>query len=429
MLNKKMNLHKWNFAALLLTITLFMSVVHLTVDIPKKYEEYQYEYIENVKKEIESTLGNENMPDNIINIRNDYDFDVIVISNDRLIYTSNGLYDFENASEIVNTGYISQEVYEYEDYSIWLTVYNIDVKGFVYEILIQIAILSILQLISLIIIMTVLLRRAINPLRRLSDIILMLKNDKKIIDMDEQIDEISAELIKVSNDLKLRLYSNNKEKDEYHRRYNLQNKLLYEQKKYLSSVVHDVKSAFLAIKFSSDCLKESEKFIEDDVDARAIKSIETSSVKALEFITESLDNVINDSYSIYITKSEIKVKYLIEEYFTINKFLLLEKQLKLNVVGDEKIIFENLIKFNQLMNNILSNMINNALEATTLEIKISDNMITFENEVKNQPSLYSNSYGMRIINESLEGTTYKYEFNTKNNVAIGMLFEVSENVK
>lgn len=376
--NRKSNWNIFIRVLLILVILLLVAAIIFTMLIPKRFESYQLNHIDNVVKEVNEAVSSREV-ENIVKVKNEYSIDIIVFERENAIYSSNGIYEVEVANRIYSDGYIYKSAYENDGFLIWLIVYSADVSTFINESLTQNIAIVIFQTLVMLIILYIITRKSIKPLSALSEIVIKLKNSTNALHAENNLDEISAELVKVSNDLKLQLYYTKKEEQEFERRYNQQTELLYEQKNYLANVVHDVKGTFAAIKFSSQLLNTKKNF--SDLEKKAVKSIENSSVAALELVTKSLDNVINDKYNIYIDKQDVNIRKSIEQYFEYNNMLLYEKKLELNVTGEEIVINVNVIKFDQILNNILSNMIKYSKEKSTLNIKLNSDICIFENAV------------------------------------------------
>ncbi len=302
----------------------------------------------------------------------------------------------------------------------WLVVYENDLSSFVNEMLIKNLLLLIIQIVLMLVLVFFLLRKAVKPIKKLSEIITVLKNNSNTVAVDEELDEISEELVRVSNQLKLKLYYSQKEEQEYARMYVKQSDLLLEQKNYLANVVHDVKGNFSAIHFSSKSLENIRALSPEE--KIVIEGIEMTSKNALTFITDSLNNVIDNSYDIYIKKDEVNIKQMITEYFEFNNMILLEKSLQINIEGEDKIITVNVLKFYSVINNILSNMLKYATRNTKLNIKISNHTCTFENQYREINTLYSGSYGFVAIEEATKKLNMKYKHAIKNGNAKFILY-------
>ncbi len=413
---------KWNIIIRVLlaivVLLLVMSIIY-TLLIPKKFEVYQTQYIDNILNEINSVEKDE-VVENIVKLRNEYRFDAIVYDKEVLLYSSGDVYEIESANNIYSDGYIYKGSHEYEGYLIWVIVYTSDISAFVNSTLTQNLIIIITQTILMLIVIYIIMSNSVKPLNMLSEIVVKLKNSSSAIKHNEDLDEISSELIKASNDLKLKLYYSKKEEKEFERRYNQQSELLYEQKNYLANIVHDVKSTFAAIKFSSRFLNDNSQLKE--YEKKALNSIENSSSSALDLITSSLDNVINNEYSIYIDKTDVSIKTVIEEYFEFNNMLLFEKQLKVDVTGEEVTLNINAIKFDQVINNILSNMIKYSKDKSTLKISVNKEMCTFTNEIGRSEKQYSNSFGLNSIDELCKNIDLEYNLTIGEKQAVSKLY-------
>lgn len=409
--------------ALFLTVItgLFIIAVILTLSIPKQYDSYTQKYIEEVKEEVEQVITNETFEHDVVDLQNEYSFDVMLFDEELLLYTSNSLlYDIDYANEIYKEGFAYKGSYMYEDNLIWIVIYETNLSDFVNSMLLNNLLLFVIQTLLMIILLVIMLRKALKPLAKLVEIIKVLKNDSVTLESSEQLDEISEELVKVSNQLKLKLYYSKKEEKEYERRFAKQETLLLEQKNHLANVVHDVKGTFSAINFSSQCIANVKALNEDE--QLALSSIESSSTAALDYITKSLNSIINNSYDIYVKKDEVNIKKNIKEFFEFNNMLLLEKSLKIKLDGEDKKILVNVLKFDQIINNILSNMIKYSENSSELQITIEDNKCIFINKIGNNKKEYSNSFGLKSIEELTKSIGYKYVFKMSDSQAIFTLF-------
>ncbi len=409
---------------LFIAVFLLTFSVVFTLLIPNRFEKYQRDYVNEVKQAIDNaTSGNVTLE--VTKLKNEYKFDAIIFETETVIYTSNGLYEIESANKIYSEGFIYKGSYESNGYLVWLIVYNSELSEFVNQTLLQNLIILVLQTVIMLLVLYMIIIKAIRPLGRLAQIIVKLKKGNKVIKYNDDLDEISAELVKISNQLKLKLYYSKKEEQEFERRFTKQSELVYEQKNYLSNVLHDVKSTFATIKYSS-------KFLDEVTDLQgrnkqAINSIEKSSDCALTFITSSLNNVINNDYEIYIAKSDTYIKSTIENYFEYNYMLLLEKNLEVEIIGVEQKLNVNIIKFDQVINNILSNMIKYSKNRSKLVIEIGTETCKFLNEIGNHEVEYSNSYGINAIYELCNSIDFGYQFKMGQTHAISILTYAGDN--
>lgn len=409
--------HAMQVLFLLIIIAIFTTSVVLTLSIPKQYEEYTVEYANEVKEEVAKYADSDDVNKQMLKLKEEYSFDVMIFDEETLEYTSNELlYNVEYANDIYQEGYVYKGSFISSDHIFWLVVYESDLSSFVNDLLMRNLLLFITQALLMIMLLALVIRKTIRPLNKLVEIIKALRSEKNTVESNEKLDEISEELVKVSNELKLKLYSSQKEEKEYERRYHKQENLILEQRNHLANVVHDVKGTFAAINFSAQCIANVKALSEEE--KLALQSIEDSSISALEYITSSLNSVIEDSVDIYIDKDEIDIKKTIEEFFEFNNMLLLEKNLQVEINGKEKSVELNILKFNHIIKNILSNMIKYSKQNSKLVIDIFDNKCVFTNVVGEAKKNYNNSFGLKSIKDSADdiGVEFKLEYDKKHAV-------------
>ncbi len=405
----------WKTITLLLSSVLLIIIAISFMTLPNyssRFEDYQRDELENLKNEISIVLNeSDDISLSLIDLSNEYDFDIIVYDSEVLMYSSNKMYDIELVNDIYQNGYFYKGVYEQDGYVVWLVMYASNLSEFFNQVIFENLLIIASLLIFMLLILTILFRKISKPLKRVSEIIYQLRTKGELVEFQDELDEVSDSLINLTNDFSVRIYTTESVKGELERRLEKHDDLLKEQKNYLADVVHGVKSTLSSINFLSFYLNR--KLELKDTEKETLDNIEKSSDKALDFITESLNNIIEDNYDIYIEKSEVDLKQLVEDYLEVNNTLLTKKRLKVELLGDNILVYNNALKLNQIVINLLSNMIKYASEDSNLKIELKDNECIFINDTNLEEVKYSNGYGLNRIkdltNELKIGFTYQEE--------------------
>ncbi len=110
---------KWNLVLLIFMLTIttvFIVFITNIYSLPTQYEEYSYTYVEDVKSEIDEALMSENYIQELLDIKEEFNFDAIIFEEETVIFTTNKIYDIEYAESVYSDGYIHKGSYITDDY-------------------------------------------------------------------------------------------------------------------------------------------------------------------------------------------------------------------------------------------------------------------------------------------------------------------------
>lgn len=372
---------------------------------------YQENEVQDLKQEISEIVEAKELED-IIQVSNNYFFEIIIKEDNTVLYTSNSLYDIDIANDVYIDDFIYKEVYEEGDYLIWLVVTKVDMIPFVNNFLIYITSIILTVIIATLLFLRLIYVKSSKPILRILKIIEDLKEkDQTEVAGEDQLDIVSDELLLFYNDVSFRTYQLKQEQEEYKRINKVQKSLIEEQKEYLETVIHEVKSPLASINYSRYIIENKNN---DDQLNDSLENIKVQSEGALNLIIEALDTVRDNSLALFIEEDEINVKVLIEEYLNMNKIIIDRNNVKYKINSEIEYLKTNRLKFIQLLNNILSNMLNYSKENTTLEITLSKNELVFKNEIGNTENKYSTNYGKERVEELVKDLRMKMEVHENN---------------
>lgn len=187
---------------------------------------------------------------------------------------------------------------------------------------------------------------------------------------------------------------------------------------FVLNILHDIKSPILSINIALENL-DSKSFAQNTTDNGLLSEIYKVNRHNLEYIENLMEN-----YSIKKGRYQIKQEYfnilniINEEIFAL-KFLIIEKNLKLNPVSSNEAINVNSDK--QLVRQVFLNLLTNAVKyspnSEEVKIEVSKNKkhvsICITNTVSNAGAEHSTGFGHQIIKDALLNLNGKV-YHTKN---------------
>lgn len=187
---------------------------------------------------------------------------------------------------------------------------------------------------------------------------------------------------------------------------------------FVLNILHDIKSPILSINIALENL-DSKSFAQNTADSGLLSEIYKVNRHNLEYIENLMEN-----YSIKKGRYQIKQEYfnilniINEEIFAL-KFLIIEKNLKLNLVSSNEAINVNSDK--QLVRRVFLNLLTNAVKyspnSEEVKIEVLKNKkyvsICITNTVSNTGAEHSTCLGHQIIKDALLNLNGKV-YHTKN---------------
>jgi two-component system, OmpR family, sensor kinase len=198
------------------------------------------------------------------------------------------------------------------------------------------------------------------------------ENEKKKVEKDEPPVAYYEELSRLNNDLvnmQRELSKKNRELDEL-------NKL---KNQFLGIAAHDLRNPLgVIMNFSDFLLEDLEKELSGD-QLTMLNAIQTSSEFMLHLLEDLLDITAIESGKLNLDIQKVDLLDLIQKNVHLNANIAAKKNISIQVEVTEHIPTVNIDtnKIEQVLNNLISNAIKFSLSNTTIKIKISQ----FENEV------------------------------------------------
>lgn len=398
-------------------ITLF----YMAFGFEENYESFQKEQIKKIRKEIVEILSVHNDEDDVLDeleiVEDKYAIELLVQRDGVYLYSSSGIYSIEKLNTIFDD-LVYRETYAEGEYLIWLGIEYINMIEYVNESFIVLAIIVNVIALSTIVFLTYMYEKVSVPLLRILKIVNSIKN--KGNDNIAELDDISSVVLTFFNDVKLQSNSMSRLLSTYQDKNQKHIDLILEQKKYLETEVHSMKTPLSGINNSRYIIEHAEGFESLDADAKfAINNIKVQSERMMKHIVGVLNTVVENSSSVFATEIEIDVKKELENIFATNEVLLSTKNLKVSLFGECKII-RNRLKFCQLIENLTSNMIIYSRVKSELVINISNKKCEFKNVIGNHINEFSTNFGNKRVDElaseldlvmirTIEDNVYKVE--------------------
>lgn len=379
MYGEKNKLKKLSLLFSFITFIFLIVLIILTFNIEKIFDYYQENTVDELKEELETILDEAPSSQGPYSEFVDkYNTELIVLENEKLIYTSVGTGDIKYIDNIFSKGYMYKALYEYEDYTIWVNVYENVVLSFVNVAIIAIMFFIIAFALIVLGMQFLFFRKVSRPLLQLSYLINEMKNSPKL-EKKQELDNIARELVIVSNEISLSLSSAQSKYNEIELEYINQRELGTEQAEHLKTALHDVKNPLTAIKSSSYVLSRHTELDEEKLDI--INEIKESSVRAHSYITETLNIIINNMSEIYNTVEKINILCIINDIYEVSSLYASTKDVTLNIIGEDFEIVTNRLKFNQLLSNLIYNALKYCPVKTKIDIILSNGTIQIINYI------------------------------------------------
>ncbi len=185
---------------------------------------------------------------------------------------------------------------------------------------------------------------------------------------------------------------------------------------FVLNILHDIKSPVLSINIALENISNNGNLL---IQNELLSEIYKVNKHNLEYIENLMDN-----YSLKKGKYQIKQEYfnilniINEEIFAL-KFLIIEKNLKLNLVSANETVNVNSDK--QLVRQVFLNLLTNAVKyspnSEEIKIEIAKNKkyvtVCVENTISGKSTEKSTGFGQQIIKEALLNLNGKI-YHTKN---------------
>ncbi len=379
-------------------------------------EKYQSSYIHDVQGELVNLLdeNNDNIVEDLEEFSIKYKVELLVQENNTIVYTSNSITSVAQQETIYDKNYAYKSVFYEDNYSIWMCMVTIDINEIInYYLLATIIITVLITLLSLGLILYF-FKSFTKPFVFIMELIDSFKSGKANSALSvNDLDVISSELIGLHNKIALVQYNYESISTIYETEKKSSKEIIDEQMKYLSTVLHDIKTPLSSIDISRFNLEK--QFSDDSKAMESINNISIQSKRTLELIVNTLNNVIDDSDSIYFDSSEIYIGEEIDDFIVSSKVLLESKNIDVNINVSDITIVVNPLKFSQILTNIIANMIEYSKANSVLKIYETNNQLVFENEIGNQKSEKSTLFGIERIKELCVELGISYESEIRNN--------------
>ncbi len=392
---------KWSKIIISFFIWIIISItviIVIRVNLDKAYVMHKDKQIEITREEVIYVIENNELgdySDKLLELNKEYQFELLILDKDNHIYSTNGVLTIEEQEELYKN-YIHKEELIVKEYVVWLCILTVDMSGYDSVPTGINMLITLLLVSSFIILMIYVIQKVLKPLFR---IVKILSNIKSDYEDHHEFDLVVDDLANTIDEINLISYQRRLESLEYEKMYLKQQLLVKEQKQYLESVVHDIKSPFASINQCRYIIEHDSSNYLSIKSNNALVKIREQSEKGLAMIIKALEDVLVNEINVFIDTEEFSVKDYIEEFLLDNDELSKKNCLVTEVKITNFNLNVNKIKMKLLLSNILSNMISYAKVNTTLIIGGDENELFFTNYVANNVNENSTKVGMKLINE------------------------------
>ncbi|TLG77472.1 sensor histidine kinase [Culicoidibacter larvae] len=356
----------WRTAFYLIVVFYIVIVIGLAVlifNIPMLYQRSEQQYIDDTKERINMILQTgDDVAGELRQLKGSADFDIVVKDGEMVVFSTVVETDFSELKIIADNNLLNYySVYEVnngtDDYQIWLAIYKMAPQYF-FELTMSVIVfgVTILSLIMTVLII-IMFRKLIMPIRRLQTNILNLKDYRlaEVSSKSNQVeyDNLSAELSEFSDDLQEKMQLVNDNYSSLERSLQKQEEKNIYQKRMASAIVHDLKTPINVAMIQAERLN---KYLADNPEAQKILTdLENLEIRLMGQVNDVLQ-IMNEEtgFNDHVQRIDVvKVAKGILELFTT---MFEERQLSVAIDAPEH-LFGNFrpIELKQILHNIISN--------------------------------------------------------------------------
>ncbi|TLG71817.1 sensor histidine kinase [Culicoidibacter larvae] len=351
------------FAVVAVYIVLIILLNVFLLNIPGIYQSTAEDRAATVKTDILAVLQGSN-PDKSVAfdaLREEYKFELVVLSGDTTIYSTMPIDDFNKLDGIIDSEALNYQerdsyVFNGTDYQVWMAIYKYSSQSF-FELILYIVIGSVVILSGLIIVLIfVMFRSLISPLQRLRDNIFKLKeyrlSEVAAGNAESEYDSISEELSHFSADLEGKITTFGVQYSQLERELKSKHEQYKDKINLVRALIHDIKSPLSIEQMQIDQLK---------IDLRD----DEQQLHRVELLQKSVDKIMNEMVDVLkildinatqMTKQEVDLVATSKELLRIFLPVFQEQGVTYELIAPPKMIIKiNAIELKQIIHNILSN--------------------------------------------------------------------------
>lgn len=419
--SKGIKLNRFAYLVFAFVLVLNIAILLLWKNFQDNFVKYQEDETKEIKENISKYLKDEQtLSENFADMDEEYNFEILVIGSNGVVYTSTGMNTIDEVEEAYDNHFLYKELYEENGYQVWFSVNGVDFPYYINVYLLINVILISLIVIGLIVFLYVFSRRIISSLIGVYKLIKELKDNNSIgaetTHTDDALENVNSELLLLIGQLSLNYYDAKTVESENNKVITYQKSLLGEQKQYLETAIHDVKTPISSVAYSLYNLKK--KYDISDEMADEIDQLYKQTHNAMLMVMDSLETVRDDSLDIFIDEDNIVINEIVESNFKTNEFLLSKRNISYEITGSECIIYTNRLKVIQMLNNITSNMIMYSKDDSKMSIEFEETKVKFINEIGNKENEYTTKKGKKFISNIANELDFIVEETVEDNVYV-----------
>lgn len=356
----------WRAAFYLIVVFYIVVVVGLAVlifNIPALYQRSEQRYIDDTKQQINAILQTSNdVAGDLRQLTGDADFDIVVKDGETVVFSTVVETDFSELKIIADNNLLNYySAYEIsngaDNYQVWLAIYKMAPQYF-FELMMSVIVggVTILSLIMTVLII-IMFRKLIMPIRRLQTNILNLK-DYRFAEVSgegnrAEYDNLSAGLSEFSEDLQEKMQLVNDNYSSLERSLQKQEEKNIYQKRMASAIVHDLKTPINVAMIQAERLN---KYLADNPEAQKILSdLENLEIRLMGQVNDVLQ-IMNEETSFNDQVQHIDVVKTAKEILELFTTMFEERRLSVSIDAPEFLFgYFRPIELKQILHNIISN--------------------------------------------------------------------------
>ncbi|MGY3778062.1 sensor histidine kinase [Isobaculum melis] len=399
-------------------------LVWLIYSLPAIYNQIDTNRVEEIREDITQIIQREE-PDDLEEKLADYvakqPLELAVINEHGFYYATVPTTDFATLDQWVNEAVLSyHSAYtiqkDQEEYQVWLAIYQLEPQNF-FEISTFFIFLGIILLFSIVLLLVLMMRKQIlHPLKRLRMNILKLKefrlSEVSPIDKTSAYDRLSVELHEFTDDLQGKMETIGTKYTALEKELQAKNEESIYKEQLVRSVIHDLKTPISIVSLELEQVKE-----QASLNPALVQKIETIEKRNQGVLTEIKEAILLIHGERVINQCE-KIDLVKEVQNTIRRFnpILSKRQIRCIVdVPAELMVYMDVIEVKQLLHNIMSNIAQYTDEKGVFEFTL------FEENQSLKMSAYNESADIDAIDfEHVFDLFYQGEVLAKTSTGVGM---------
>ncbi len=347
-------------------------------DITTHFGNYEMWYVNQIEEKVISAIESDNQIDELQEIIERYAMELIIKKDNRVIFETISLSEGSEQSGIIHNKATLSEVngdleISGEVYNIYYAIYHLPANVYFDDFLVQgnrYLVMLVIVFLAIIILIQYFLYK---PLLQAKETVSNLEKydfDNISIGTDSVNESLSRFSSKLEKDMKIITRRHSQfELELEQQRLALENMMIFSR-----AMVHDLKGPLHKVMIYNELNHQSQKTLDEitNFNVEEVSSIMHKVNQILKIISEKSKSMDQEN-------GKIEIDCIVSETLKVFDIFIAQKRLSLNVeVPQDMVVKSNLATIRLLLHNIVSNMIQYALEKTEIELLIyySSNRMT-----------------------------------------------------